>query len=389
MIKDENTQRDFLLREYQETHNYFNNVERSMADLLRFYNSILAIMIPVSAVLFQYLKNDKNLLFWVMTALSVVVCLLGLYVFGMYIELRIRKIKTLEQIAIFREKMIEANQALSNILKMIPSISECPPYLRRPSSEWYTVSYISFVNGLVAAVASGFFIRTKFFQRIIDVFPDFVPKFLGIVLPILILVFFAKFLFKWATKYCFIYDLKREREYSVKNRYSFLDPSPYFPRLFWLAKWIAERYESKLQREYSTQERMLKVKEQVEGCEFCNCLQERHEVILENDHWFSKWDKYPVTKGHALIIPKVHRCDLFELSGEEFLSCTQIMISIWRIIVEKCSPDGFNVGVNIGKCAGQTIQHLHIHLIPRYCGDVPEPEGGVRNVIPGKGKPGA
>jgi len=373
-------EKDFLLREYQETHNYLNNVERSMADLLKFYNSVLAILTPISALLLRFLT--KGLFYGFLAALALFIFLLGLYILAMYIELRIRKIKTLEQIAVFRERMIEANHGLDRVLKMIPSIRKCPPYLRRPSSEWYTVIYISFVNGLLAGCSVGCFLRSVFQLSSIPV------AWWGVLLLALLVVGLVWYgLFKWATGYCYIYDLKREEEYSVKNKYSFLDPSPYFPRLFSVARWIAERHENKLRATYDLKARQTEAKNHNENCEFCRCLRERRGIIAENEYWFAKWDIYPVTEGHALVIPKAHSRSFFELSEDEILSLHQMISETKAMLADNYRPSGFNVGVNIGKYAGQTIEHLHVHLIPRYRGDVSDPEGGVRNIIPARGKP--
>lgn len=123
-----------------------------------------------------------------------------------------------------------------------------------------------------------------------------------------------------------------------------------------------------------------------EGCEFCQAFQNKRDILLENSHSFCKWDEHPVSKGHMLIIPKAHATSFFALSSEEILSMYHSIVKGKEIIEKKYSPDGYNLGINIGRDAGQTISHLHIHLIPRYRGDVEDPEGGVRNIIPGKGK---
>ena len=126
----------------------------------------------------------------------------------------------------------------------------------------------------------------------------------------------------------------------------------------------------------------------MENCELCRSLRSREDIIVENDYSFCKWDKYRVSPGHMLIIPKSHVNSFFSLSGTEVLSLYELLKRGKDIIDKQYNPDGYNVGVNIGRHAGQTIFHLHIHLIPRYRGDVKDPEGGVRNVIPGMGKYG-
>jgi len=153
----ESAQHDFLISEYNQTNQYLVNVENSMLDLLKLYNSVLAILVPVSALIVKFL--EKKDIFLMLALMLLVFFLLGPYILGMYIELRIRKMKTLEQIAVYREKFIEINPLVfSKYLKMITSIKSCPPYLRRPSSEWYTVVYISVLDALAIATALLFFL---------------------------------------------------------------------------------------------------------------------------------------------------------------------------------------------------------------------------------------
>ena len=118
-------------------------------------------------------------------------------------------------------------------------------------------------------------------------------------------------------------------------------------------------------------------------CPFCNPGKER-ELILESATAFAIFDQFPVSKGHTLIIPKKHCADYFELSFKEQSACWFMVNHIKQMLVKQYQPDGFNIGINIHAPAGQTIPHVHIHLIPRYAGDVERPEGGVRGVIPGK-----
>ena len=118
-------------------------------------------------------------------------------------------------------------------------------------------------------------------------------------------------------------------------------------------------------------------------CPFClNNL--TSEIILENNFSYAIYDKFPVSKGHILIIPKKHNSNYFDLSLEEQKECLILLNNAKKVIDEEFKPDGYNIGININKDAGQTIWHAHIHLIPRYNGDVTEPRGGVRGVIPFK-----
>lgn len=119
-------------------------------------------------------------------------------------------------------------------------------------------------------------------------------------------------------------------------------------------------------------------------CPFCNNLDLIQKVIYQNEHVFSIYDTFPVTKGHALIITKRHIKDFFETSQEERISILDAIDKLKIILDDTYHPDGYNIGINNGESAGQTIFHLHIHLIPRYKGDTPNPKGGVRGVIPDK-----
>lgn len=117
------------------------------------------------------------------------------------------------------------------------------------------------------------------------------------------------------------------------------------------------------------------------SCPFCNPDAER-ELIVESATVYSIFDKYPVNKGHALIIPKKHCANYFDLTFKEQSACMFVLNKVKEIVTDRFNPDGFNIGINIGEKAGQTIDHVHIHLIPRYKGDVDDPRGGVRGVIP-------
>ena len=115
-------------------------------------------------------------------------------------------------------------------------------------------------------------------------------------------------------------------------------------------------------------------------CVFCQI----NEIVLENDLALAFYDKYPVNKGHLLIIPKRHVEQYFDLTEQERMSIDQLLFEGKKIIDEQYQPDGYNIGINCGEAAGQTIFHVHIHLIPRFRGDMEDPRGGVRGVIPEK-----
>ena len=118
-------------------------------------------------------------------------------------------------------------------------------------------------------------------------------------------------------------------------------------------------------------------------CIFCNTS--KKDFIFENELAYVSFDSYPVTKFHSLIIPKKHTENYFDLNNDEILACNDLILKIKnKIQNEDSSVLGFNIGVNSGKVAGQSILHCHIHLIPRRKGDVENPQGGVRGVIPAK-----
>ncbi len=116
-------------------------------------------------------------------------------------------------------------------------------------------------------------------------------------------------------------------------------------------------------------------------CIFCKTR--KGEILFENQLAYSSMDSYPVSKFHSLIVPKRHFENYFELTPEEILACYELILKTKENIFKKDrSVKGFNIGTNAGKVAGQSIMHCHIHLIPRRVGDVENPQGGVRSVIP-------
>ena len=118
-------------------------------------------------------------------------------------------------------------------------------------------------------------------------------------------------------------------------------------------------------------------------CLFCNAKESG--IAAENEFAYASYDSYPVSDFHCLIIPKRHVKDYFEMSGEELLACNDLIIKIKNEILAKDKTvKAFNIGTNAGKISGQSIMHCHIHLIPRREGDVENPQGGVRSVIPKK-----
>jgi diadenosine tetraphosphate (Ap4A) HIT family hydrolase len=119
-------------------------------------------------------------------------------------------------------------------------------------------------------------------------------------------------------------------------------------------------------------------------CVFCDYLNNKEGVIFDNELVFAVYDKFPVNKGHMLIMPKRHVESYFELTPEEKKAMDALITEAKTFIDSKFKPDAYNLGINEGVFAGQSILHCHLHIIPRYIGDVSNPRGGVRGVIPAK-----
>ena len=118
-------------------------------------------------------------------------------------------------------------------------------------------------------------------------------------------------------------------------------------------------------------------------CLFCDS--KKSGIVHENDLAYASYDSYPVSDHHCLIIPKRHIKDYFDMTNDELIACNDLIQIVKNEILRKdVNVKGFNIGTNAGKIAGQSIMHCHIHLIPRREGDVDNPQGGVRSVIPNK-----
>ena len=123
------------------------------------------------------------------------------------------------------------------------------------------------------------------------------------------------------------------------------------------------------------------VKDPNNPCLFCNSKESG--IAHQNELAYASYDSYPVSDLHCLIIPKRHIKDYFELNNEELVACNELIKIVKdEIYAKDKSVKAFNIGSNIGKISGQSIMHCHIHLIPRREGDVVNPQGGVRSVIP-------
>jgi diadenosine tetraphosphate (Ap4A) HIT family hydrolase len=115
-------------------------------------------------------------------------------------------------------------------------------------------------------------------------------------------------------------------------------------------------------------------------CLFCT----PRGVTSQNALAYCTRDSFPVSPGHSLIIPFRHCPDFFDLTPDEMAACAELLVAERKVLDAERKPDGYNVGVNVGRAGGQSVMHVHVHLIPRYAGDHPNPQGGIRHVLPWK-----
>ena len=114
-------------------------------------------------------------------------------------------------------------------------------------------------------------------------------------------------------------------------------------------------------------------------CVFCNL--DKNQILFENELALAFFDGMPVSKGHTLIIPKRHSRNYFELTKEEILAIFELSQKVKEYLDKQYHPDGYNVGFNVDEAGGQSVMHAHMHVIPRYKGDAPNPRGGIRKVV--------
>mgnify|MGYP005783997779 CR=1 FL=1 len=119
-------------------------------------------------------------------------------------------------------------------------------------------------------------------------------------------------------------------------------------------------------------------------CLFCDQFIPNKKSLFENELAVAFFDEFPVSKGHVLIITKGHAATFSDITNEEQIAIIDLLNKCKEYIDKKYHPDGYNVGLNCGETAGQSVMHVHMHLIPRYKGDVENPRGGIRGVIPNR-----
>jgi len=122
------------------------------------------------------------------------------------------------------------------------------------------------------------------------------------------------------------------------------------------------------------------VRDPNDPCLFCT----PRGVTRQNGLAYAARDSFPVSPGHSLIIPFRHCADFFALSAQEMGACMDLLVHTRADLEAELRPDGYNVGVNVGRAGGQSVLHVHLHLIPRFAGDHPRPQGGIRQIIPWK-----
>jgi diadenosine tetraphosphate (Ap4A) HIT family hydrolase len=118
------------------------------------------------------------------------------------------------------------------------------------------------------------------------------------------------------------------------------------------------------------------------GCPFCEPV--AGAAWITHDAGLAIWDAFPLTEGHTLVVPRQHVASLYELTPAEQADLWTLVADVRARLRERFNPDGFTIGVNDGPSAGQTVGHAHIHVVPRRLGDVPDPRGGIRWVVPGR-----
>jgi len=114
-------------------------------------------------------------------------------------------------------------------------------------------------------------------------------------------------------------------------------------------------------------------------CPFCS--PDKNDIVFENALWYARWDAFPATRGHLLVIPYRHLTGYFDTTAEEQATLPEMFFECKKILDTKFKPAGYNIVINIGEAADQKVMHCHVHMIPRYSGDTENPSGGIQSFI--------
>ncbi|MFH9227292.1 HIT family protein [Streptomyces lydicus] len=145
----------------------------------------------------------------------------------------------------------------------------------------------------------------------------------------------------------------------------------------WLTRWTRPKADGKDAR------RSAEESSDGAACIFCQVHRpEVNQVMEENKTCYVRYDNFPAAAGHVEVVPKRHVESFFELTPRELKDAYALILTAQERLTEKHGPDGYTIGINEGRAAGRTVDHLHIHLIPRHFGDVPDPRGGIRRAVP-------
>lgn len=122
-------------------------------------------------------------------------------------------------------------------------------------------------------------------------------------------------------------------------------------------------------------------------CPFCSPA--KKDILFENTFWYARWDAFPATRGHLLVIPFRHCTGYFDTTAEEQATLAEMLFTGRKILDAKFTPAGYNIVINIGEAADQRVMHCHVHMIPRYFSPADNPPGGIQGIILGKPERGA
>lgn len=248
-LQPKDSKGNFLITEFGEDHKYLMHIEDSMNRLLSFYTTIyLAVLGGLISLMRFFPRIFQDIIDqWMLVAILVIFSIVCIYEFFMYLELRVRKIKVLEQLANIRSHIMSTRPELSNVLILITSIDRCPQYLRRPSSEWYTVLYLSTLNSFPVAftLVAG--------SKSINNVPFWPLSFYNILAAIILILLIFTFQFVTATKYCYFFDIKREVEFDITINYGLLESGgevmpPGLNLLNFVALWLEKRWRPQFER---------------------------------------------------------------------------------------------------------------------------------------------